>query len=77
MFLTPEPSPDRQKSGMLQAPGELVGDEPRLEEGASRFGLTDLEDLLDSFVAIRPVAKMVPVDVLERLLDEFVALQSR
>ena len=74
--LTPELSPDRQKSGVLQTPGELAGDESDVEESASGFGLTDLEDLLDSFAAVRPVAKTVSAEVLARLIDDFVALRN-
>jgi hypothetical protein len=72
--LTPELSPDRQKSGMLQTPGELAGDELEIESGSMRFGLADFDDLLDSFVAMKPVAPTVSVEALERLLGDFSAL---
>jgi hypothetical protein len=74
--LTPELSPNRQKSGLLQTPGELTGEEPEAEGGSSRFGLADLEDLLDSFVAMKPVTKTVSVEALERLLLDFSALRG-
>ena len=45
--LTPDPSPNRHKSGVLQTPGELAADEPDGTQAASGFGLADLEDLLD------------------------------
>jgi hypothetical protein len=74
--LTPQRSPDRQKSGVLQTPGELAGDEPEEQGGSSRFGLADLDDLLDAFVAIMPVANRVSVEGLERLLGDFSALRG-
>ncbi len=45
--LTPDESSNRHKSGALQAPGELAGDEPETQASASSFGLSDLEGLLD------------------------------
>ena len=74
--LTPEPSHDRQMSGVHQMPGDLVADEPGMPNGASPFGLADLEDLLDAFAAVRPVVETVSAQVLERLIDDFVALRS-
>jgi helicase-like protein len=74
--LTPDLSPDRQKSGVLQKPGELPGDESDVPESGSGIGLADLEDLLDSFAAIRPVARMVSVEGLARLIDDFVTLRN-
>jgi hypothetical protein len=74
--LTPEPSPDRHKSGVLQSPGELAGVESDLQESAPGFGLADLEDLLDVFAAVRPVATTVSAGVLERLINDFVALRN-
>jgi hypothetical protein len=49
--LTPDQSLNEHKSGAVQAPGELAGDEPETQASASDFGLSDLEDLLDSFAA--------------------------
>lgn len=74
--LTPDLSPDRAKSGVLQNPGELAGSESDSQEDVSGVGLAELEDLLDTFAQIRPVHKAVPVDLLERLLDDFVALRK-
>jgi Helicase conserved C-terminal domain len=74
--LTPELSPNRHESGVLQIPGELTGEESDTEVGSSRFGLVDLEDLLESFVAIMPVKKRVSSQVLEGLIDDFVALRN-
>ena len=53
-----------------------IEDEPELQESASDFGLSDLEDLLDTFAAVRPVAKTVSAEVLARLIDDFVALRN-
>lgn len=69
--LTPTLSPGRHKSGLNQMPGELAGDEPEMHASMLEVGLSDLEDLLDTFAGIRPVVKTMPVDVLERLLDDF------
>jgi len=74
--LTPDPSPHRHKSGMLQTPGDLTGEEPGADGGRLHFGLVDLEDLLDSFAAIKPVTKTVSLEVLERLLRDFSTLRS-
>jgi hypothetical protein len=74
--LTPERSPNRNKSGVLQTPGELNIEESDLEGGSSRFGLTDIEDLLDSFMAMKPVTKTVSAEALDRLIDDFVALRK-
>ena len=73
--LTPEPSTNRHESGVLQIPGELISERSEAELGSSRFGLADLEGLLDSFVAMKPVTKKVFADTLERLVDDFVALR--
>jgi hypothetical protein len=73
--LTPTPSSNRNNSGMLQTPGDLVSDEPTVA-GSSDVGLADLEDLLDSFAAVRPVAAAVSAGVLGRFLDDFTALAS-
>lgn len=74
--LTPKPSPDRHNCGVLQTPGELTAEEPEADGGSSRFGLADLDDLLDSFVAIRPATNTVSVEALERLLGDFSALRG-
>lgn len=74
--LTPEQSPNRHKSGMLQSPGELARVDLEAEGGSSRFGLADLEDLLDRFVAMRPTPNSVSVEVLERLVDDFIAVRN-
>ena len=74
--LTPELSPERQKSGVLQIPGELPGDGPATESGETRFGLADFDNLLDSFMAIKPVTNTVSVETLERLLVDFSALRE-
>jgi hypothetical protein len=73
--LTPTPSASRDKSGVLQTPGDLVSDELTVD-GLSNVGLTDLENLLDSFAAIRPVLASVSAGALERFLDDFAALAS-
>jgi hypothetical protein len=72
--LTPDRSPDRDKSGMSQSPGELAGHEAADVDVESAVSLTDMEDLLDTFAAIRPVVKTVSAEVLEQLLNDFVAL---
>ena len=74
--LTPTPSANRDKSGVLQTPGELVNDELTMD-GLSSVALTDLEDLLDSFAAIRPKVAPVSAGVLERFLDDFAAVMPR
>jgi len=74
--LTPKLSPDRQKSGKLQTPGELISEEPEAQSALSGFGLADLENLLDSFMAIKPATKTVSVEALERLLRDFSALRG-
>jgi hypothetical protein len=74
--LTPKQSPDRQKSGVFQTPGELPDEEHEAEGGLSRFGLADLEDLLDGFTAIMPVADTVSVETFEQLLGDFAALHG-
>jgi hypothetical protein len=73
--LTPELSPERLKSGDFQIPGELPGDGPA-ESGESRFGLADFDNLLDSFMAMKPVTNTVSVETLERLLVDFSALRD-
>ena len=65
--LTPTPSTNRNESGVLQSPGDMVGD----EEDVPSVCLTDLEDLLDSVAAIRPTATPVSAVVLEQFLDDF------
>jgi hypothetical protein len=72
--LTPDRSPSREKSGMVQRPGELAGDEPDGAGGAA-VSLDAIEDLLDKFAAIRPVKRSVSAEAFERLIDEFVALR--
>ena len=74
--LAPTPSANRDKSGVLQAPGDLVSDEFTLES-LSSVGLTDLEDLLDSFASIKPVVTQVSAGILEKFLDDFAALVPR
>jgi len=74
--LTPTPSANRGKSGVLQTPGELVSDELTVD-GLSSVGLTDLEDLLNSFAEIRPLVTPVSAGVLERFLDDFAAIAPR
>ncbi len=74
--LTPTPSANRDKSGVLQTPGELVGDEFTVD-GLSSVGLTDLENLLDSFATIRPEVVPVSPRDLELFLDDFAAIAQR
>ena len=74
--LTPDPSPNRHKSGALQAPGELARDDAETQESVSDVGLSDLEDLLDSFAAVRPLAKTATAAALSRLIDDFVSLRN-
>ena len=75
--LTPELSPNRHKSGVLQAPGELAADEPTSEQAArltSDWRTWRICSIASP--AIRPVTKTVSVDALERLIEDFVALRS-
>jgi len=74
--LTPGESPDRQKSGVPQTPGELPSDGSASESGDTRIGLADLDDLLDNFVAINPVANIISVEALEQLIGDFSALRG-
>jgi hypothetical protein len=74
--LTPELSPERLKSGDFQTPGELPDDGPAAGSGESRFGLADFDNLLDTFIAMKPVANIVSVETLERLLIDFSALRD-
>jgi hypothetical protein len=74
--LTPDLSADRHKSGIPQTPGELIGEELEAQSVSSRFGLADLEDLLDSFAPMKPVKKTISVEALERLLHDFSALRG-
>jgi hypothetical protein len=73
--LTPVRSPDRHKSGMVQTPGELAGDEPDGPDATATVSLDAMEDLLDVFAAIKPVRQTVSAGVLERLINDFVALR--
>jgi len=74
--LTPEQSPNRRKSGMLQSPGELTREDLEAEADASRFGLADLEDLLDRFAAMKPAPKSASIEALEQLVDDFMAVRN-
>jgi hypothetical protein len=74
--LTPPPSPDRHKSGVLQAPGELAGDGQATETDLVRFGLGDFEELLDAFSAITRAPVVLSVETVEQLLIDFSALRG-
>ncbi len=74
--LTPDHSPDRQKSGVVQTPGDLTGDTEENSDVFTTLNLHTLEDLLDTFAALRPVRKIVSAGALERLIDDFVALRQ-
>jgi hypothetical protein len=74
--LTPDPSANRSASGVYQAPGELPPEALEAPQESSSIGLADLEDLLDNFVAVRPVVKQVSVGALENLFAEFSALRA-
>jgi hypothetical protein len=74
--LTPTQSPVRNESGKLQTPGDMAGDDADGTDETSRFGLTDFEELLDAFAKIRPVPTPIDIGALERLLDDFTALQT-
>jgi hypothetical protein len=74
--LAPTPSNHRSNSGKNQEPGEL-GDSSENEDGtAGELGLSTLENLLDTFSALRqPVAKR-SASAIERLLNDFVAVAA-
>ena len=72
--LTPDLSPDRHRSGVLQVPGDLAGEAEELD-GESPVALVALEDLLDAFATIRPVAATSSVESLNTLLDHFTTLR--
>jgi hypothetical protein len=73
--LTPNRSPNRHKSGVVQVPGELAGNEPDRSDTAAAVSLDAIEDLLDAFAAVRPVKATVSAEALERLIADFVALR--
>lgn len=74
--LTPTSSPHRDRSGVPQVPGDLAPGDIDADVGPSSVGLGDLQDLLDTFATVRPVAKVVSVDELKRFIDDFVALRD-
>jgi hypothetical protein len=74
--LTPDPSANRDASGVYQAPGELPPEALEAPQESSSIALADLEDLLNNFASVRPVVKQVSVDALENLIADFSALRA-
>jgi len=74
--LAPDRSPERQNSGVLPMPGELSSGVRLAGDDIARFGLSDFEHLIDSFMAIKQEPKMVSAGTLERLLNEFSAVRA-
>jgi hypothetical protein len=71
--LTPPLSANRNESGVLQTPGELPSDWLAVDD-LSSIGLMDMENLLDSFSAMRPAVARASAGDLERFLDDFGAI---
>ena len=74
--LTPTSSPHRDRSGVPLVPGDLALGNIDADVDPSSVGLGDLQDLLDTFAAVRPIAKVVSVDEIKRFIDDFVALRD-